>query len=134
VNQPDPAFEAALEAYHQACLAVLDLLQEESDALQSARLDALPGFAERRKVLLGRLESTQKATRTAAPTTIPGSLKPRIQATADLIQRAVKLDRQNEQWWLRHRLVPPEMIPNSASRNPRRVRSTYGFAGDTSSP
>ncbi len=134
MNHPDPAFEAALEAYHQACLSVLDLLQEESDALQAARLEALPGFADRRRVLLGRLESTQKATRTAAPATIPEFLKPRIQATADLIQRAVKLDRQNEQWWLRHRLVPPEMIPNSASRNPRRVRSTYGFAGGATSP
>ena len=121
------AFETALAAYHQACLRLLDLFQEEGDALQAGRIDALAEFSERRKTLLQQLESAQQATRATTPSPIPDRMKAQIQTTADLIQRAVRLDRQNEQWWLRHKLLPPDMIPNSGSRNPSRIRSTYGF-------
>lgn len=128
MNRTPTEFETAIEAYHKACLAVLDLIQEESEALQAGRLEALPPFAERRKRLLGQLETTQRSIRETAPSPVPAPLRARIQATADVIQRAVKLDRQNEQWWLRHQLVPPEMIPLSGSRNPQRVRSTYSLS------
>lgn len=124
-----PSVESALDAYHQACLAVLDLFQEESDALQSGRLERLDGFPDRRRALLVRLETTQRSIRDSAPRPISESQRARIQAVADLIQRAVRLDRQNEQWWLRHGLLPAGMVPSSATRNPGRVRSTYGFPG-----
>lgn len=127
-------FESALDAYHQACLAVLDLFQEEADALQAGQLERLEGFPDRRRALLVRLETTQRATRDNAPRPISESQRTRIQAIADLIQRAVRLDRQNEQWWLRHGLLPAGMVPSSATRNPGRVRSTYGFPGRAAAP
>ena len=129
MKPPAPSFESALDAYHPACLAVLDLFQEEADALQAGRLEKLDGFPERRRALLVRLETTQRSTRDSAPRPISDSQRARIQAVADLIQRAVRLDRQNEQWWLRHGLLPAGMVPSSATRNPVRVRSTYGFTG-----
>lgn len=122
-------FESALAAYQQACLMVIDLFQEEADALESGRLDQLDGFAERRKAVLVRLESAQKATRESAPKPITDGQRIRVQAVADLIQRAVKLDRQNEQGWLRRQLLPPGLVPNSATRSPARLRSIYGFPG-----
>ncbi|MFM8880111.1 MAG: hypothetical protein ACKOKG_13420 [Verrucomicrobiota bacterium] len=122
-------FESALEAYRQACLLVIDLFQAEADALASGSLDQLKGFAERRKAALVRLEGAQKATRETAPRPISETQRTRIQGVADLIQRAVRLDRQNEQGWLRRQLMPPGMVPNSATRNPARIRSIYGFPG-----
>lgn len=120
-------FEKALAEYHQACLRLLDLSEEEGVALESGRALPLPATTGRRRELLRELSRAQTALKAAAPDPFPDSLRPALQATLDLIQRSVRKDRENEQWMLRHRMIPGDLVPSSASRSPNRIRSTYGL-------
>jgi len=84
-------------------------------------------ITRRRRDLLRELARTQSAVKAASPVPFPDRLRPALQATLDLIQRSVRLDRQNEQWMLRHQMIPGDLVPSSASRSPQRIRSTYGL-------
>jgi cation diffusion facilitator CzcD-associated flavoprotein CzcO len=84
-------------------------------------------ITRRRRDLLRELARTQSAVKAASPVPFPDRLRPALQATLDLIQRSVRLDRQNEQWMLRHQMIHGDLVPSSASRSPQRIRSTYGL-------
>jgi len=113
------AFETSLAAYHQVCLQLADLSEEEGRALESGVKPPMVEITRRRRDLLRELARTQSAVKAASPVPFP--------ATLDLIQRSVRLDRQNEQWMLRHQMIPGDLVPSSASRSPQRIRSTYGL-------
>jgi len=100
------AFEIALAAYHQVCLQLADLSEEESRALESGVRPPIKEIARRRRDLLRDLARTQSVVKESAPVPFPDRLRPALQATLDLIQRSVRLDRQNEQWMLRHQMIP----------------------------
>jgi len=121
------AFETSLAAYHQVCLQLAVLSEEEGRALESGVKPPIVEITRRRRDLLRELARTQSAVKAASPVPFPDRLRPALQATLDLIQRSVRLDRQNEQWMLRHQMIPGDLVPSSASRSPQRIRSTYGL-------
>lgn len=123
---PTP-FETALDAYHKVCLRLFDLSEEEGRLLESGTQKPVGEMSRRRRELLRELGRTQAALKSVVPVPFPDRLRPVLQATLDLIQRSVRQDRRNEQWMLQHQMIPGDLVPSSATRNPQRVRSAYGL-------
>lgn len=61
------AFETSLAAYHQVCLQLADLSEEEGRALESGVKPPMLEITRRRRELLRELARTQSAVKAASP-------------------------------------------------------------------
>ena len=114
-----------LEAHRRLCLELYDLFRDENQALLEEQNPLPARFQEGRRQLLGRVNQSLQRIRALAEPSRDVATQAIIQSSLDLILKAVKMDRENENLMLRRGMFPPGSMPSVAARNPTMLRNTY---------
>lgn len=125
---------ADLRAHQTISREVLNLAEQESQALRQNETDRLKEISETRRSLLPRLTESLSKLRThrnhwqmlsASERTSQPEIGFLLRQTQDLIMRAILLDRDNEQGLLRRGLIPAREIPSASQNRPHFVANLY---------